>query len=215
MEIWKNIEGFRELYQISNLGRVRRRDSGKILTPLTLTRGYKGVRLYYEKKRATTKKIHRLVAYYFIPNPLELPQVNHKDGNKSNNRVDNLEWCSNEYNMNHAIVSKLIQQGEHRFNSKCTEESLKLLQSLIDCGFTIKQLSIVYGVCKQVMKQIVRNKTYRNLNLNIHYNNPAEKKFNHKTIDKDLYNKLNISLKDNTVLNTLIQEGYISVQCNA
>ena len=65
------------------------------------------------------------------------------------------------------------------------------------------------------MKDIIRNKSYTHLHLNIKYNNPTEKRFNHKIIDKDLYNKLNNSLKDNTVLNTLIKEGYISVQCNA
>lgn len=215
MEIWKDIKGFRELYQVSNLGRIRRKDTLKVLKPLTISKGYKGVRLYKTTEKATTKKIHRLVAEYFIDNPLDLPQVNHKDGNKSNNKVDNLEWCSNEYNMNHAIVNSLIKWGEERFNSKCTESSLLLLQDLINCGFTIKQLSIVYGINKNCMKEIVKGRTYKNLNLNLKYNNPPEKKFNHKIIDKDLYDKLNISLKDNTVLNTLIKEGYISVQCNA
>lgn len=215
MEIWKDIKGFRELYQVSNLGRVRRKDTLKVLKPLNISKGYKGVRLYETTEKAVTKKIHRLVAEYFIENSLNLPQVNHKDGNKSNNKVDNLEWCSNEYNMNHAIVNSLIKQGEERFNSKCTEASLLLLQDLIDYGFTIKQLSIVYGINKNCMKEIVKGRTYKNLNLNLKYNNPPEKKFNHKVIDKDLYDKLNISLKDNTVLNTLIKEGYISVQCNA
>lgn len=187
----------------------------KVLKPLTLTKGYKGVRLYYEPHEAHTKKIHRLVAEYFIPNSLNLPQVNHKDGNKSNNRVENLEWCSNDFNMNHAMEKCLILQGENRPNSKCTNESLKYLQDLIDCGFTLKQLSIVYGVQKQVIINIVRGKTYKTLNLHIVYNNPPEKKFNHKVIGKDLYDKLNSSLRDNTVLNTLIKERYISVQCNA
>lgn len=215
MEIWKDIEGFRELYQVSNLGRIRRKDNKKVLKPLTLTKGYKGVRLYYTKHDAVTKKIHRLVAKYFIDNPLNLLQVNHKDGNKCNNKVNNLEWCSNDYNMNHAIVNNLIKKGENRYNSKCLEDSLIYIQDLIDCGFTIKQLSIVYCISKNTMKEIVKGNTYKHLNLNIHYNNPPEKHFNHKIIDKDLYNKLNISLKDNTVLNTLIEEGFISVQCNA
>ena len=215
MEIWKDIEGFRELYQVSNLGRIRRKDNHKVLKPLILTKGYKGVRLYYTKKDAVTKKIHRLVAKYFIGNPLNLPQVNHKDGNKNNNKAINLEWCSNEYNMNHAITNDLIKLGEDRTSSKCTEDSLQYIQKLIDCKFTIKQLSIVYCISKNSMKDIIRNKSYTHLHLNIKYNNPTEKRFNHKIIDKDLYNKLNNSLKDNTVLNTLIKEGYISVQCNA
>lgn len=215
MEIWKDIKGFRELYQISNLGRVRRKDTFKILKPIILSKNYRGVRLYETKENAVTKKLHRLVAEYFLPNDLNLPQVNHKDGDKSNNRVDNLEWCSNDYNMNHAIISNLIKKGEERAFSKCTETSLLLLQNLINYGFTIKQLSIIYCISKNTMKEIIRGERYKHLNLNIIYNNPPEKRFNHKIIDKDLYDKLNISLKDNTVLNTLIKEGYISVQCNA
>ena len=65
------------------------------------------------------------------------------------------------------------------------------------------------------MKEIIAGRNYKHLNLNIKYNNPPEKRFNKKFIDKDLYNKLNISLKDNTVLNKLIEENYISLQCNA
>lgn len=215
MEVWEDIKGFRDLYQVSNLGRIRRRDTRKVLRPLTLSRGYKGVRLYYTADKAVTRKIHRIVAEHFIPNPLALPQVNHKDGNKSNNRVENLEWCTNDYNMNHAVAARLIKQGEDRPCSKCTNESLGYLQELIDRGFTIKQLSVVYGVCKQVMKRIVRGDSYKSLGLRLVYNNPPEKRFNHKVIGKDLYDKLNSSLKDNTVLNTLIEENYISVQRNA
>lgn len=215
MEIWKDIKGFRELYQISNLGRIRRKDTRKVLKLLTLSKGYRGIRLYENTKVAKTKKIHRLVAEYFIPNPLNLEQVNHKDGNKNNNKVDNLEWCSNDYNMNHAIKSNLILKGEKRFSSKCNEESLLLLQELIDCGFTIKQLSLIYMISKNSMKNIIRGITYQHLHLNIIYNNPPEKTFKSKCIDKDLYDRLNISLKDNTVLNTLINNKYIRVQCNA
>ena len=88
MEIWKDINGFRELYQISNLGRVRRKDNFRVLKPLSISKGYKGVRFYEPKDKAITKKIHRLVAEYFIPNPLNLPQVNHNEGNQSNNKIN-------------------------------------------------------------------------------------------------------------------------------
>jgi len=215
MEVWKNIDGFRELYQISNLGRVRRKDSFKVLKPLTLTKGYKGVRLYVDKLNAKTQKIHRLVAKFFIDNELNLPQVNHIDGNKSNNMVENLEWCTNDYNMNHAISNMLVKVGEDRFASKVSEESLMHIQSLINFGFTIKQMSVLYNISKNSMKEIVKGHSYSHLNLDIKYNNPPEKKFNKKIIDKDLYIKLNNSLKDNTVLNKLIEENYISLQCNA
>ena len=215
MEIWKDIQGFRDLYQVSNLGNIRRKDSGRMLTPLHLSKGYLGVRLYETKKIAKTLKIHRLVAEYFIPNNFNLPQVNHKDGNKNNNQVSNLEWCSNSYNMKHALDNSLISRGEQRPVSKCTEASLYLLQQLISCGFTIKQLSLIYMMSKNSMKNIIRGVTYRHLKLNIKYNNPPEKSFKTKTINKDLFDKLNTTLKDNTVLNTLIKEGNIRVQYNA
>ena len=117
--------------------------------------------------------------------------------------------------MNHAICNHLIKVGQDRSASKINDNSLFLIQQLINCGFTIKQLSIVYCVSKNSMKEIIAGRNYKHLNLNIKYNNPPEKKFNKKIIDKDLYNKLNISLKDNTVLNKLIEENYISLQCNA
>ena len=115
IEVWKDIKDFPN-YQISNFGRVKSKEritnvgiknvkqakrKEKILTPLKLTKGYFGIRLYNETD-AKTFKIHRLVAQSFIPNPENKPQINHIDGNKGNNCVDNLEWCTNEYNMKHS-----------------------------------------------------------------------------------------------------------------
>ena len=118
-EIWKDIKGYEQLYQISNFGRVRSlnktlknrfsffKRNGIILNPLKLTKGYLGVRLYHQSK-GETKRIHRLVAEAFIPNPDNLPCVNHKDENKENNCVDNLEWCSIEYNNNYGTRNERI-----------------------------------------------------------------------------------------------------------
>lgn len=103
-EIWKDITGYEGLYQISSLGNVKslfdnngkRRDH--ILSGGNDADGYKIVLLYKDRKRST-KKVHRLVAEAFIPNPNNYPQVNHKDENKSNNYADNLEWCTLLYNI--------------------------------------------------------------------------------------------------------------------
>ena len=114
-EVWKDIEDFSN-YQISNFGRVKSKEritnvgiknvkqitrKEKILKPLKITKGYLGIRLY-NNLNVKTFKIHRLVAKYFIPNPNNLSQVNHIDGNKTNNKVDNLEWCTQTQNIQHS-----------------------------------------------------------------------------------------------------------------
>ena len=104
MEIWRDIEGYEGLYQVSNLGRVRSLNynrTGKVQNMKlgTYPNGYKMVDLKKNKKRKA-HLVHRLVAKAFIPNPNpdQLCEVNHKDEDKANNTVDNLEWCSHIYN---------------------------------------------------------------------------------------------------------------------
>ena len=104
-EIWKDIKDYEGLYQISNLGRIKSfRRSTKfkcpdeyILTPTVANNGYMQVTFYKDKTKHKFL-VHRLVAKAFLPNPNNYPQVNHKDENRENNRVDNLEWCTAEYN---------------------------------------------------------------------------------------------------------------------
>lgn len=97
--MWKPIEGYETRYEISNDGRVRRADTKKELKPFLNSSGYYQVTLCvnYEKKYVL---VSRLVAQAFIPNPENLPFVNHIDENPRNNRVENLEWCTAEYNSN-------------------------------------------------------------------------------------------------------------------
>ena len=99
-EEWKPIPGYEGKYEVSSYGRVKsyQLDSnGRILSPGNSGNGYKIVILCKDKKRKNYM-IHRLVAEAFIPNPSKFPQVNHKDENKQNNYVENLEWCNSIYN---------------------------------------------------------------------------------------------------------------------
>ena len=108
MEEWLNISGYEEVYQVSNLGRIRSFKSGKwqTLKNRLTPRGYYLVTLYKDGK-ATNKWVHRLVAQAFIPNPDNLPQVNHKDEDKLNNAASNLEWCDSKYNINYGEGAKI------------------------------------------------------------------------------------------------------------
>ena len=102
MEIWKDILGYEGLYQVSNYGRVRSLKYGKekILKQQINTDGYLHIDLYKNKKRKNYN-VHRLVTIAFLENPNNYPQVNHKDENKQNNHIDNLEWCDYKYNCNY------------------------------------------------------------------------------------------------------------------
>lgn len=103
-EIWKDIRGYEGLYQVSDLGRVRR--GNKLLHLNTNTYGYKHITLC-KNNVPKTVVVHKLVADAFIENPQSKPQINHKDGNKENNTVANLEWVTQGDNNRHAIKTKL------------------------------------------------------------------------------------------------------------
>lgn len=100
-EIWKNIKNYEGLYQVSNIGRIKSfKRNESIMQPNDNGKGYLQVGLSKNGKRSYFK-IHRLVAEAFIPNPYSKPEVNHIDGNKQNNTVENLEWCTTKENCQH------------------------------------------------------------------------------------------------------------------
>lgn len=109
-EIWKPIRSFENRYEVSNFGNVYSIKRNKLLvqTPSYQDyRGYNQVCLFGEDQKKHTKLVHKLVAEAFIPNPNNLPQINHINGNKFDNRVDNLEWCTASYNTKHAYDNNL------------------------------------------------------------------------------------------------------------
>lgn len=118
-EIWKDIEGYEGIYMISSKGRVKSLKFGKekILKNLKNTCGYLFVSLCKNGK-FKNYLIHRLVASAFIDNPNNLSQINHKDEDKTNNRIDNLEWCDSSYNINFGTRTEKIQKPVLQFTKQ-------------------------------------------------------------------------------------------------
>lgn len=106
-EIWKDIEGYEGLYQVSNLGNVYSLISNKILKTRKNRGSYVVVNLYKNRK-LSTKQVHRLVAIAFVPQIKGKEQINHKDENKENNCFDNLEWCTPKENSNYGTRNQKV-----------------------------------------------------------------------------------------------------------
>ena len=105
-EIWKNVQGYNDLYEVSNLGNIRMRET-KYQKSFGIDRdGYACVTLR-ERGRDKRRFVHRIVAITFLDNPESKPEVNHIDGNKQNNALENLEWVTNAENEEHALLNGL------------------------------------------------------------------------------------------------------------
>ena len=154
MEIWKDVVGFEGLYQISSLGNIRslnysRTKTVKNIKP-TLTHGYLRVVLRKDKK-SFTRAVHRLVAEAFIDNFDNLPEVNHKDECKTNNCLDNLEWCTRKYNLSYGTTKERRratwinnhEQGKHKlkpfFNGGNRGDKRKPVVQLSIDGLIVKE----------------------------------------------------------------------------
>ena len=121
-ELWKDIPGYEGLYQVSNLGQVRSLNYAKKKGNIKLLKsrkssGYIRVTLVKHGKHKCFF-VHRLVALCFIENPLNYPIINHKDENKENNRVDNLEWCSFWYNTNYGSRNEKVAEKLRKHEEK-------------------------------------------------------------------------------------------------
>lgn len=144
-------------YIITKDGKIINKKNGHILKPQTNGKGY--LRVSIGKQ---LKFVHRLVAEKYIPNPDNLPQVNHKDGNKLNNCVDNLEWVSNKDNRKHAL-----ERGLHLCGEKCPWAKLNKQDVIYILDnypkMTIKDLSLKFNVNRNTISDIVHHRTWKQL----------------------------------------------------
>lgn len=149
MEIFKSVDGYEGVYEVSNLGNVKSLKTNKILKGSFDSQLYRRVCFIGNKHY----RIHRLVAIAFINNSENKPQINHINGIKDDNRVENLEWCTGLENMQHAYNNNLVplMKGEKNGRSKLTEKQILDIRNSID---TVKNLSYIYNVSTSLLYQI-------------------------------------------------------------
>lgn len=162
-EIWKPVPGFSK-YMVSNLGRVKSfaqdKVNGRIIKPTWVRGGYLSVKLSDDSGVAYSRLVHRLVAMAFIDNPHNYPQVNHKDEDKCNNRVENLEWCDNRYNARYGTRSSRIAKSN-------TDNPLRLAAVFsidFDGNFvfykSIKEASKKTGLCPSNIIRTIKGRSH-------------------------------------------------------
>lgn len=175
-EIWKDIEGYEGKYKISTMARVKSLPKKRyvhnsknaywtkeiILKP-QLRSGYPSVGLYNNGQKHYV--IHRLVAKAFIPNPKNKEQINHKNGIKTDNRVENLEWCTQKENASHALKNGLYNssKGEDHYRSKLTKKEVIDIRKKYDLGLSQNEISKIYPVTKKAIGRIVNRETWKHI----------------------------------------------------
>lgn len=169
-EIWKRLiyqgKDCGDFYEVSNYGDIRNSKTRKVRRKNVNKHGYYFVNgSLGSKDIKITFRVHKAVAESFIDNPNNLPMVNHKDGNKLNNYIDNLEWCTNAENIQHAYDNNLIvvSHGEDNHMSKLTQEDVKYIRKHYipyDREFGTRALSRKFNIHHSTIISILNNETW-------------------------------------------------------
>jgi HNH endonuclease/NUMOD4 motif len=154
-DVWRDIDGYAGLYQVSRYGEVRGLKRGRLLKPAEDQRGYRTVNLYRDGQ-VKHHFVHRLVAAAFLGSIPEDMQVNHIDGDKSNNALPNLEIVTAEENKRHAKLLGLIRRGEDNHKAKLTEEQVREIRQLREMGERVQDIAYAYGVTDRAIYLVCR-----------------------------------------------------------
>lgn len=201
VEEYKKIEGFSH-YRIYPDGKIYSEFIHRFITPTEDSSKYLQNTIVDDKGNRKTIKNHRLVALAFLPNPLNYEDINHKDFNRQNNNVDNLEWCTTEYNTKYTRDNHLeFNSNSYKKLSPLTEEQVLLIPTLLNYGFSVKLIAKLYHVGHITIRNIINGTTWRWLKLNFNRQNYIR---NIIKIPKALYEELLKVGVDNTVLNSRV-----------
>jgi len=167
MEVFKDIVGYKGLYQISNLGRIKSL-KGRcpiIMRTRTNKRGY--IQTHLHSHGYKTKTVHRLVAVAFINNKENKPCVNHKNGIKTDNRVENLEWSTYKENTNHSIDIGVMSfnhvRGINHYRAKLNVYDVLEIRKKLSSGATGVLISKKYNVSNALVSKIKSNKLWKHI----------------------------------------------------
>ena len=168
-EIWRDVVGYEGIYQVSNMGRMKSIiwRCARLINPCLHTGGYLILGLYKDGKRRN-HYLHVLVAQAFIPNPDNKLQINHIDGDKTNNHVENLEWTTRKENIQHSwkIGLRISRKGTANKNSKLTSEQVHYIRSHYvhhSRKFGSRALSKMFNVDPETILNVVKYKTYKDV----------------------------------------------------
>jgi hypothetical protein len=180
MEVWKPVVGLEHSHEVSNFGNIR-------TIPREITRanrwggvsrirlrqrnvklrhthdGYLIGNLALDHAKTLTIKAHRVVAQAFLPNPGNLPEVNHIDGDKTNNSVENLEWCTSKQNRAHAVATGLHACGERSPLAKLKEVEVKEIRYLRKLGFSGVDVGRLYGISHKLVSLIHKRRKWKHV----------------------------------------------------
>ena len=159
-EEWKDVIGFEDYFMVSDHGNVWSKRTKKFLIPVKSKTGYLTIPTKIGGRRGENYcfRVHRMVAEAFIPNPDEKPFINHIDGDKTNNYVSNLEWCTKQENAQHALKTGLLNSFV-----KLTEDQVKEIRYEYNKNITITELSKQYCVDRKTIKDIINYKIWKHV----------------------------------------------------
>lgn len=191
--IWIDIEGYEGMYQVNNLGEVK--SLNRIVGGPHGSRLMNGrlLKTHFNKNQLivnlckdnikSKKRVHRLVAAAFIPNPLSLLEVNHIDGNSKNNCAINLEWIDRKGNIEHAVINKLYPRGESHYKAVLSNCDVLEIRSIYSAGIMNQAtLAKKYNVSCGLIKDVVRHNSWKHVG--------GEKTLNVRGGEQDVSSKL-------------------------